>query len=216
MIKVSRQEALKNGLVKYYTGVSCKKGHDSERNTKQGHCCECNKIHGVVFRKNNPNASAGYSKKYRKNDPERTKKQAKKQYLRLKAKHNGTVPLMTTPERRKAASAKYYKNNVAKMAQRGKRWRQDNPDKHSSKAARYRANKRMATPPVISEMDSFFIEEIYHLAKLRSKNTDIAWHVDHIVPLKGEKVCGLHVPINMQVITAFANLSKGNNYLGDC
>ena len=39
-----------------------------------------------------------------------------------------------------------------------------------------------------------------------------AYHADHIVPLKGENVCGLHIACNLRVITAEANLRKGNRY----
>jgi hypothetical protein len=38
----------------------------------------------------------------------------------------------------------------------------------------------------------------------------IKYEVDHIIPLKNDKVCGLHVPENLQIITRFNNRSKQN------
>ena len=74
---------------------------------------------------------------------------------------------------------------------------------------------RKATPPWLTEAHKFAIQKIYELRDLLFKETGIEHHVDHIVPLKGKNVCGLHVPWNLQVIPATENLQKGNALLGD-
>ena len=71
---------------------------------------------------------------------------------------------------------------------------------------------KQATPNWLSELDELFIKEIYSLAVLRSKATGVEYHVDHIVPLHGKNVCGLHVPANLQLLTASDNLKKRHFY----
>ena len=94
----------------------------------------------------------------------------------------------------------------------GKRWREKHREKHNAKAAKYRASKRNATPSWLDNEMKWMIEEIYELAKVRTGMTNIKWQVDHIVPLKGKKVCGLHVPWNLQVITQEDNYRKHNKF----
>jgi len=58
--------------------------------------------------------------------------------------------------------------------------------------------------------NEFFIEEIYRLARLRTIVTGERWQVDHIVPVKSDLVCGLHVETNLRVVRLIYNASKGN------
>lgn len=73
--------------------------------------------------------------------------------------------------------------------------------------ARYRAALLQAMPPWV---DREAIRQIFKLAKLESDKRGETLHVDHIVPLQGESVCGLHVPWNLQILTGFENRSKRN------
>lgn len=78
----------------------------------------------------------------------------------------------------------------------------------------YRSNRRasenQATPSWLSEEQKQQIFAVYQHAKECEMLTGDKYHVDHIVPLKGENVSGLHVPWNLQVLPADINLQKGN------
>lgn len=81
----------------------------------------------------------------------------------------------------------------------------------SVNAAR-RAKAKQATP---AWANKFFIEQAYDIARKRSDVTGVKWEVDHIVPLKSDLVCGLHVESNLRVIPAWVNRSKKNRYWPD-
>jgi len=86
------------------------------------------------------------------------------------------------------------------------------PDKVAAKAAKRRASKYNATPKWLTKEQLLEIKEFYTLCK------DLQWlsdfndplQVDHIVPLQGENICGLHVPWNLQILPRSLNIKKGN------
>ncbi len=57
------------------------------------------------------------------------------------------------------------------------------------------------------------IKLAYTTAQERTEKYGILFHVDHIVPLNGENVSGLHCPDNLQVIPWYENLAKGNSFI---
>jgi hypothetical protein len=107
--------------------------------------------------------------------------------------------------------AAYHANREERLAA-NRAWRVANPDKHAAKEARRRAAKLRATP---AWADLGAIAKVYWLASEESRRTGVLMHVDHIVPLKGKNVCGLHCEANLQILPALANISKGNRFRVD-
>jgi hypothetical protein len=102
--------------------------------------------------------------------------------------------------------------NREKLRAKCEEWRKANLHKDSARSARQRLEDSRATPKWANR---FFIEEIYDLAQKRTQATGFPWHVDHIIPLRSKKVCGLHVEHNLQVIPATHNIAKGNRHWPD-
>jgi hypothetical protein len=57
------------------------------------------------------------------------------------------------------------------------------------------------------------IEQAYYLAKARTEMLGFEWHVDHVVPLQGKQVSGLHTPSNLAVIPGAENCRKNSRFL---
>jgi 5-methylcytosine-specific restriction endonuclease McrA len=95
-----------------------------------------------------------------------------------------------------------------------KRYRKAHPEKVKAikaiDTAKQRANKAQRSPSWLSQNQKDDIKEWYYAAQELSKIFPWKLHVDHIVPLRGNNVSGLHVAWNLQLLPAGVNLSKSN------
>lgn len=85
-------------------------------------------------------------------------------------------------------------------------------EKELCRSAEKRVKRRLSRPSCLTPEQEQQIKDFYWLAKDLTAVSGEVYHVDHIVPLKGKNVCGLHVPWNLQVLPADINLSKGNKH----
>lgn len=128
------------------------------------------------------------------------------------------------PEKVKAAKKKYAENNkeavkerIAKWRDANKErmnaarqaWREANPHKARAYVRKRQAAQKQRVPKWLTVDEHWMIEEAYALATLRTKMFGFQWDVDHVLPLQGKTVSGLHTPWNLQVIPAVINSSKG-------
>jgi hypothetical protein len=114
-------------------------------------------------------------------------------------------------EHREYSRQWHLKNKARNNAQKAE-YRKNNLHKHAAKEMRRRLAKTNQTPSWLGVDELWMIEQAYELAALRTKMLGIAFEVDHIIPLQGKLVSGLHVPENLQVISATENRSKYNRF----
>lgn len=88
-------------------------------------------------------------------------------------------------------------------------WKLRNPDRVAADRAQRRALEIRAIPQWADRVKT---REVYAHAKLLTDLTGIPHHVDHLVPLRGRLVCGLHVHYNLQVLSKDENMRKGNRF----
>ena len=120
----------------------------------------------------------------------------------------------TNREKMLAEAKKQYRKNRKVRIASAVAWAKANRGMANANKKAYKASKIQACPAWVKQDEElkWIMQEAYELAALRSEMFGFQWHVDHVVPLRGKKVCGLHVPWNLQVIPGSDNCSKSNKY----
>lgn len=186
----TRAEAKAQGAKYYFTGEPCKHGHVAPRKTK-GACVECLKVEWTEALAKR----AGYYAEYNKSS---AGVKAKQDYYA-----RNTEAVKARAQARPTKEKHFHRKNH-KAA---------NPDLYKELVNVRRRRFRDATPKWLTTEQKLEIRFHYRMAIALSRATKIPHAVDHIIPLQGEGVCGLHVPWNMEVITQEENLKKSNKVL---
>lgn len=187
----------------------------------------------------NPDKVAEKTKKWRVNNPEAVRELKRKIYLRQK--DSGIGLSQEQIERRRKNERAYKERHRDKInaksrhvyqekreeilsairlkhasireyiRARSKAWQQKNPASMAAKKAKRRAAESSAVPVWFGELDALVAIEAVSLAKHREEATGFPWEVDHMLPIRAKKVCGLHVWNNLQVIPKHLNQKKSNS-----
>lgn len=111
-------------------------------------------------------------------------------------------------DKARAAMAEWHKQNAQHRREYNAEWRRANAGVAHALKAKRRAAQLNATP---AWADYSLIRDLYAYARIM-REAGVDCHVDHIVPLRGENVCGLHTAENLTVIPAVENLKKRNKF----
>ena len=143
---------------------------------------------------------------------ENQKRLAREWYLRNKelAKERAKAWALANPEKRYAIHRKNRDSNLEQHNAYNREWNKNNKPVKAALECKRRASQLQRTPAW--DPDAHLIIAKYQLAAMLTKASGIEHHVDHIIPLQGKKVSGLHVFSNLRVIPGSDNVKKSNKY----
>lgn len=151
-----------------------------------------------------------YRKSYRKLNSKKSKDYRKQYTLANKDKitMSNKQYREDNKERVKLSQKTYKENNYDKVLESSRKYREKNKPKYAKYRSARRAVEARATPSWLTEEHHKRMELMWGLRELKSFVNGTEYEVDHIVPLNGVTVCGLHVPWNLQLLPKTENRKK--------
>ena len=197
MVDVVEKVCSQCSVLKSLTGFNKKKA------ARDGYRAQCRTCQSKV------------NKRYTDSHKQEIKEWHANNYLRNKDKINARNKAYyhSDLEREYKRGKKYREANKESVAANIRNWAIANPDRRRASTAKRRTTKLNATPRWLTEIDHLAIKDKYKYSILLEQETGIKHHIDHIIPLKGKLVCGLHVPDNLRILKESDNLYKGNKFL---
>jgi len=128
------------------------------------------------------------------------------------ANRNYAQEYQTNKDLRQKQAMVYYYADHEKSKELQRNRQKNRLDFCAAYEAKRRAEKMQRTPKWLTEHDLKVMNGFYSIAAMLTRENKEPWHVDHIIPLRGEKVSGLHVPSNLQVMRGVENVGKNNRY----
>lgn len=196
---ISRKEAKSLGLKRYFTGKPCKRGHVEERSVSIAACVGCTRENHFSYYANHREEALAVISNWQTNNKDTVNAATRKWRD-------------SNPDQAKRTHDLYYNTNKERKLKYNKWWRSINKDKVQFYNAERRAQIKLAMP---AWADVAKILAVYNQSTAMTAATGISHHVDHIVPLVNDLVCGLHVHENLQVLIGTNNMNKSNTFVID-
>ena len=149
---------------------------------------------------------------YMARDLENAKRLRKEWYERNKelTKERARQWAINNPEKAAKSKEKWRQENIEIHNEINRKWFSENKDKRAAYEGKRRAVQLQRTPSW--DPDAHLIVAKYQVAAMLSQASGTPYHVDHIIPLQGKNVSGLHVFSNLRVIPGVENVKKSNKY----